>query len=384
VGKNIVILGSTGSIGKRALDVVDGLGDAYRVVGLAAGTNWQELADQARRLLPRRVVISDPRYEERLRDAVKDLPVEVGSGDQALEELSALPEADFVLCAIVGAQSIRSVLCAVEAGKDIGLASKEALVLAGTLVMSRVREKGVRLLPVDSEHSAVFQSLQSGRSGEVRKIILTASGGPFRDWPAEKIRTATLDQALEHPTWSMGRKITIDSATMMNKALEIIEAHYLFDVPADTIGVLIHPESIVHSLVEFCDGSVVGQCSVPDMAIPIQLAMTWPERKPGLGKPLNLAEIGRLTFFEPDFEKFPALRLAYQVAAKGGSAGAVFNAANEKAVEAFVAGKIKFGEIVDIIERIFDNHLWMAHPGLEDLIQADRWARNEVNEWLRK
>jgi 1-deoxy-D-xylulose-5-phosphate reductoisomerase len=383
VGKGIVILGSTGSIGQRTLEVVQGLGEGWRVLGLAAGGNWEKLARQARQFLPRRIVISEPRFLDRLREAVKDLPMEVAAGPQAVAELAELPEAEFVVCAIVGSQSILSVLRAIEAGKDIGLASKEALVLAGRQVMSRARAKKVNLLPVDSEHSAVFQALQAGKPKEVDRIILTASGGPFRDWSKDKIRQATLTEALAHPTWAMGKKITIDSATMMNKALEIIEAHYLFDVPPEKIKVLVHPESIVHSLVEFCDGSVIGQFSVPDMAIPIQLALTWPQRRDGIGKGLNLAKIGQLNFFEPDFGKFPALRLAYEVAEKGGSAGAVLNAANEQAVEAFIAGKIKFGEIVDMIECVLGRHNLIADPTLDDLLGADQWARNEVIECLR-
>lgn len=384
VGKNIVILGSTGSIGKRTLDVIRELGEGWKVVGLAAGSNWQALARQARQFLPAEVVISDERHYERLKDAVKDLPIKVSAGSAAVENLAELPASDFVVCAIVGARSILSVLRGIEAGKDIGLASKEALVLAGKLVMSRAKAKGVNLLAVDSEHSAVFQAMQAGRHEEINRIVLTASGGPFRDWTQDTIYNATLKEALNHPTWSMGKKITIDSATMMNKALEIIEAHYLFDLPGDKIEVLIHPESIVHSLVEFCDGSVMGQFSVPDMAIPIQLALTWPQRRPCIGRALNLAEIGQLNFYKPDFEKFPALRLAYEVADRGGTAGAVFNAANEQAVETFMAGNIKFGEIVEIIERVFQDHPWMENPSLDELLQADQWARNEVNQCLQK
>ncbi len=354
------------------------------MVGLAAGSNWEKLARQARQFVPRQVVLSDPRHMDQLRNALRDLPIKVSAGASEVVELAGLPEADFVLCAIVGSQSILPVLRAIEAGKEIGLASKEALVLAGRQVMRSAKEKKVNLLPVDSEHSAVFQALQAGKPREVSRIILTASGGPFRDWTKEKIRHATLNEALAHPTWAMGKKITIDSATMMNKALEIIEAHYLFDVPAEKIQVLIHPESIVHSLVEFCDGSVIGQFSVPDMAIPIQLALTWPSRENGIGKGLNLARVGQLNFFDPDFGKFPALRLAYEVAKKGGTAGAVFNAANERAVETFIAGKIKFGEIVDMIESVLGRHDWIADPSLEELLQADQWARNEVNECLRQ
>jgi 1-deoxy-D-xylulose-5-phosphate reductoisomerase len=366
------------------LDVVQGLGEGWHVVGLAAGSNWEKLALQARQFVPRRVVISNPRHADNLREALRDLPIEVSAGPAAVVDLAGMDEAQFVLCAIVGAQSILSVLRAIEAGKDVGLASKEALVLAGREVMDRAKARKVNLLPVDSEHSAVFQALQAGNHKDVDRIILTASGGPFRTWTKEKIHQATIKEALAHPTWSMGIKITIDSATMMNKALEIIEAYYLFGVPAEKIKVLIHPESIVHSLVEFCDGSVIGQFSVPDMAIPIQLALTWPDRQKCIGKGLNLAEIGKLSFYDPDFEKFPALRLAFEVAERGGTAGAVFNAANEQAVETFIAGKIQFGEIVAMIERVLGRHDWIAAPTLEELIRADRWARNEVIECLRQ
>jgi len=383
VGKNIVILGSTGSIGQRTLDVMQGLGEGWRVVGLAAGANWQKLADQARQFRPGHVVISDARYYEPLKEALKDLPIQVSAGNSAVEDLASLPEANFVLCAIVGAQSLLSVLRAIDSGKEVGLASKEALVLAGDQVMSRARAKGVPILPVDSEHSAVFQALQAGRQQDVRRIILTASGGPFRNWKVQDIQSATLDQALAHPTWAMGRKITIDSATMMNKSLEIIEAHHLFDASADKIDIVVHPESIVHSLVEYCDGAVIGQLSVPDMAIPIQLALTWPERKGCIGQGLDLTTIGRLNFYKPDFEKFPALRLAYDVVRRGGTAGAVLNAANEQAVDIFIKGRIKFGKIVEMIERVLADHTWVAKPSLEQLIQADQWARNEVNRCLQ-
>jgi len=398
VGKKIVILGSTGSIGRRTLDVIQGLStvtssgshassgssDGWRVVGLAAGGRWQELAKQARQFLPRRVAIADEKNLTALKESLADLPIEVSGGEAAVESLAESPEADFVICAIVGARSILPVLRGIEAGKDIGLASKEALVLAGEKVISRAKEKHVHILPVDSEHSAIFQCLQGGRRSEVRRIFLTASGGPFRSWDKERIRRATVEEALNHPTWSMGRKITIDSATMMNKALEIIEAKYLFDVSVDTIDVVIHPESIVHSLVEFCDGSVIGQFSNPDMALPIQYALTWPERREGISKRLDLTEIGHLSFYKPDFDRFPSLRLAYEVASRGGTSGAVFNAANEEAVEAFLAGKIVFGEITEMVERVLSSHRVIGKPELTDLLESDRWARNEVNKCIRK
>lgn len=384
MGKRIVILGSTGSIGKRTIDVVRSLGSDWKIAGLAAGSNWQLLSEQAREVLPQRVVISEEENYSRLCDSLRDLPIEVSCGSGEVEDLAGMDEADFVLCAIVGSQSIASVFRAIEAGHDIGIASKEALVLAGQQVMSRAREKGIAFLPVDSEHSAIFQSLQAGRRDEVHRIILTASGGPFREWPAERVREASLEEALSHPTWSMGKKITIDSATMMNKALETIEAHYLFDIGPAKIDVLIHPESIVHSLVEFCDGSTIGQFSVPDMALPIEYALTWPERKRCVGERLDLAKAGKLHFYEPDFEKFPALKLAYQVAEKGGTAGAVFNAANEMAVEIFIQGRIIFGKITELVDNVLNKHKWKANPSLEELFEADRWARKEVVECMNR
>ncbi len=383
MGKRIVILGSTGSIGTRTIEVVRNLGEDWRVVGLAAGGNWRRLAEQAREILPKRVVIAEERFYHELKDALKGLPIEVSAGQEQVESLSAMGEADFIVCAIVGARSITSVLRAIDAGKDIGLASKEALVLAGRVVMSRAKEKGINLLPIDSEHSAIFQSMQAGDRKEVNRIILTASGGPFRDWPVERIRNATLEQALAHPTWSMGTKITVDSATMMNKSLEIIEAHHLFDIDASNIDVLIHPESIAHSFVEFCDGSVIGQLSVPDMAMPIQYALTWPMRSKCIGNHLDLSAVGRLHFHKPDFDKFPALKLGYEVADVGGTAGAVFNAANEQAVEVFIQGKINFGEIVDLIKRVLDRHKFKSNPELEELFELDRWARQEIIKCLQ-
>ncbi len=382
--KRIVILGSTGSIGKRTIDVVRTLGSDWKIVGLAAGSNWKLLSEQARAILPDRVVIAQNENYSELRSSLRDLPIEVSCGTSEVEDLAGMDEADFVLCAIVGSQSISSVLRAIDAGHDIGIASKEALVLAGQQVMSRAREKGIAFLPVDSEHSAIFQSMRAGNRSEVHRIILTASGGPFRDWPAEKVRKASLKEALSHPTWSMGEKITIDSATMMNKALEIIEAHYLFEIEPDKISVLVHPESIVHSLVEFSDGSTIGQCSIPDMALPIEYALTWPERRQCVGERLDLARVGRLNFYEPDFEKFPAIRLAYQVAEKGGTAGAVFNAANEMAVDIFIQGRIIFGKITELVDKVLNKHEWKANPSLEELLEADRWARNEVIECMNR
>ncbi len=378
MGKRVIILGSTGSIGSRAIDVIRALGAGWEIVGLAAGSNWKKLAEQAREFEPKRVVIADHRYHKELADCLCDLPIEVFSGEEQVEALAGMEGADFVICAIMGAKSIKSVIRAIRSGYDIGFASKESLVLAGKQIMLLARERGIRLLPVDSEHSAIFQAMQAGKQEEVERIILTASGGAFRDWPVEKMKEATLKEALEHPTWSMGTKITVDSATMINKALEIIEAHYLFDIDVSRIEVLIHPESIAHSFVEFCDGSVIGQFSVPDMAMPIQYALTWPERRVCIINRLDLSSVGRLHFYGPDFSKFPALKLGYEVARAGGTAGAVFNAANEQAVDMFISGKIKFGRIVELIEEVLDRHKFKSNPELDELFELDKWARREV------
>lgn len=377
-GKTIVILGSTGSIGSRALDVISSLGPDWHVAGLSAGSNWRTLAEQARKFLPRLVAISDERHYEPLKAELKDTPVDVTAGANAVEQMAAMAEADITLCAIVGSASIGPAFAAARSGKVLALASKEALVVTGDLLLEAAREAGATIIPVDSEHSAVFQAIQAGRTDQVQTITLTASGGPFLNWPIEKIKAATLEEALNHPTWSMGKKITIDSATMMNKALEIIEAHHLFNLPAEHIKVLIHPESIVHCLVEFVDGVMIGQLSEPDMAIPIQYALTWPDRQPGIAQPLNLGKIGRLTFIEPDREKFPAIDLAFSVVELGGSAPAVLNAANEQAVDCFINARISFGQIVELTRRVLLRHNYKFAPDLDELLAIDRWAREEV------
>ncbi len=378
MGKRVIILGSTGSIGTRAIDVIRSLGSDWKIVGLAAGSNWSKLAEQAREFKPKKVVIANEKYHTQLSEAIASLPTEILSGEENVHNLASMPDADFVICAITGAKSITSVINAINAGHDIGFASKEALVLAGKQIMTLVKQKNINMMPIDSEHSAIFQAMQAGSKNEVEKIILTASGGPFRDWDKEKMQNATLKQALAHPTWAMGTKITVDSATMANKALELIEAHYLFDIDASQIDIVIHPESIVHSFVEFCDGSVIAQLSVPDMAMPIQYALTWPERKKCICNRLDLSAVGRLNFHSPDFDKFPVLKLGYEVAKTGGTAGAVFNASNEQAVELFIKGQIKFGEIIDLVKNVLDKHKFNPEPELEELFEIDKWAREEV------
>jgi 1-deoxy-D-xylulose-5-phosphate reductoisomerase len=377
VSKRITILGSTGSIGTNTLDVTSALGPAYRVVGLGARRRWRELAEQARSVRPPAVAIADPSLAGELR-AVLNKDTELLVGPEGLVELARRPEADFIVAAIVGAAGLPSTVAAVEAGKQVGLANKEALVVAGSLIVPLARRTGATLLPIDSEHSAVFQAMAAGRREEVRKIYLTASGGPFRTWSAEDIAKATLQDALRHPTWSMGPKITIDSATMMNKALEIIEARWLFDLDPDSIEVLVHPESIIHSMVEFRDGSVIAQLGTPDMRTPIQYAMTYPQRLEGCARRLDFSTLRRLNFEPPDPARFPALTLGYEVARAGGTAGAVMNAANEAAVEAFREEKIGFPDIVELTAQVVARHKVVQDPDLETLLAADAWAREQV------
>ena len=377
--QRIVILGSTGSIGQSTLDVVDHLAGACKVVGLAAGTRSDVLAAQARKYHPPYVAIADRPGFQHLR-GVLDSETTIFNGDRGMVELVERSDCDCVVAAIVGAAGLPATLRAIELGKTIAVANKEILVTAGSVVMPRARLAGARLIPIDSEHSAIYQAMRAGHPSEVAKVYLTASGGPFRTASDDQMRNATLRDALNHPTWSMGPKITIDSATMMNKALEIIEAQWLFDLTPDQIEVVIHPESIIHSLVEFCDGSVVAQLGTPDMRTPIQYALTSPRRLPSRSEPLDLVGIGQMNFHAPDFDRFPALRLGYEAARQGGTAGAVLNAANETAVELFRSGDIRFGEIVELSAQVFERHQLVAEPTLEQLLEMDRWARNEVNQ----
>jgi len=348
--KNISLLGSTGSIGRNVLHVVRQYPGRFRVVGLAAGKNIALLREQIEAFNPLLVSVAD---EEAASDLAQSPPAgwtgEVLTGQEGNESVAALPDADMVVSAIVGAAGLMPTVAAIRAGKDIALANKETLVMAGELVMEMVRRHQVRLLPVDSEHSAIFQALAAGRNEDVAKIILTASGGPFRTLSERELWDATPKQALAHPNWDMGKKISIDSATLMNKGLEVIEAKWLFDVELENIEVIVHPQSVVHSLVEFIDGSVVAQMGIPDMRIPIAYALSYPNRlKTGLS-PLNLTKCSELEFFAPDYYRFPALQLAYQVCKRGGTLPAVLNAANEVAVEAFLAGSIRFPEITLVV-----------------------------------
>ncbi len=380
--KRIAILGSTGSIGKNALEVIRSLGSDYQVTALSTYRSWELLARQAEDFHPKRVVIVDKEAHALLKKKSSLNSVEILSGEDSLEELASAEDVDFVLSAIVGVAALRASLAAIRERKALALANKEALVVAGEVVTSQAQKMGVELLPVDSEHSAIFQSLKAGNRSELKKVILTASGGPFREYPREKLASVTPEQALKHPTWQMGKKITIDSATLMNKALEIIEAKWLFGLEAHEIEVVIHPQSIIHSMVEFQDGSVIAQMSLPDMKLPIQYALTYPERKPSIIKPLELSEARELTFFKPDMEKFPALRLGYRAVSEGGTTPSVLNAANEMAVDAFLARRIKLTEIVPMVEFVMDKHKASAHPSIEEIFEADRWAREEVKKRL--
>jgi 1-deoxy-D-xylulose-5-phosphate reductoisomerase len=379
---NIAVLGSTGSIGTSALEVIAGSGGRLTAVALSAHSSFDLLARQARELRPRWIVATDEAAAARY--PWPDFPhgVRLLVGTDGLVQAVTSPEVDVVVSAIVGSAGLRGTWAALEAKKAVALANKETLVMAGPLVTDLARRHGTRLLPVDSEHSAVFQAMQAGRPHEVRRIVLTASGGPFRNHTKEQLENVTVADALAHPTWSMGRKITIDSATMMNKALEIIEARWLFDLDVDRIGVVIHPQSIVHSLVEFVDGSVVAQLSPPDMKLPIQYALTWPERQPGVAAKLDWGRMMRLEFEPPDFERFPALPLGIEAARSGGTAGAVLNAANEAAVDGFLKGRLKYTQIVPACRDVLAHHNYDASPSLDQLIALDGWARREVTHWI--
>jgi 1-deoxy-D-xylulose-5-phosphate reductoisomerase len=375
--KNVVLLGSTGSIGTSTIKVADDLPDQIRLIALAAGNNVDLLLEQTRKHKPVAVSISDPAKAKELSN-VLGTSTQVFSGNEGLIKLATLPAADIVLIAIVGTAGLQPALAAIRAGKDIAIASKEILVMAGETVMSEARKYGVRVLAVDSEHSAIFQCLDGKPPQSVRKMWLTASGGPFRKTPKEEFASITVEQALKHPSWVMGKKITIDSATLFNKALEMIEARWLFDIEMARVGVVVHPQSVVHSMVEFVDGSMLAQLSTPDMCLPIQYALTYPERAASDRVQTSLAKLGSLTFEEPDVERFPALELARRAGEVGGTLPAVLNAANEVAVEAFVNRKLNFLQITETVRRTMDAHKVVAHPTLEQILESDAWARQEA------
>ncbi len=375
--QRVLILGSTGSIGQNTLTVLEGLRERFEVVGLAAGSRWKALAEQARAWSPSAVAIMDAEAASPLREAVP-ANVQVLTGSDAMVQLVERMDVDVVIVAVVGAAALPATMRAAELGKRVGIANKESLVVAGPLLTKVANDAGATLIPIDSEHSAIFQAMHAGRREDVHRVVLTASGGPFRTWNADEIAKATLAEALNHPTWDMGPKITIDSATMMNKALEIVEARWLFDLDHDEIDVIVHPESIIHSMVEFHDGSVIAQLGTPDMKTPIQYALTYPERLTCPSDRLDFHALGRMNFEPPDPQRFPALRLGHQVAEQGGTAGAVFNAANESAVKLFQDEAIGFGDIVSTVERVLDRHAFNANPTFAELMEADAWARDEV------
>ncbi len=379
---NIAVLGSTGSIGRSTLEVIAASGGRLRAVSLSANGKTDLLLRQAKAVRPRRIAASDLAAVARQDWSSLPAEVELLTGPGALDQLAADAEVDIVVCAIVGSAGLQSTLAALDAGKTVALANKESLVVGGPLVTELARRKNAKILPVDSEHSAVFQALQAGRRDEVRRVILTASGGPFRTFSTAQLAQVTVADALAHPTWAMGPKITVDSATLMNKALEIIEARWLFGLSADQIAVMIHPQSIVHSMVEYRDGSVIAQLSPPDMKLPIQYALTWPERREGVAAKLDWHRALELRFDPPDLDRFDAIRLGLEAAALGGTAGAALNGANEAAVAAFLGGRLRFDAIVPACRRVMENHKFNPAPSLDDVLEVDRWARQEVSRWI--
>jgi 1-deoxy-D-xylulose-5-phosphate reductoisomerase len=379
--KRVVVLGATGSIGESALKVAHDIPDRMEIVGLAANSNAEKLAAAANKVRPKSICLVDERKIDILRRALAYKP-EIFSGEDGLREIAAIADADMVLIAIVGTGGLRPALAAIAAGKDLAVASKEILVMAGEIVMRQAREKGVHVLPVDSEHNAIFQCLD-GRTSEVRRIILTASGGPFRETPAKEFVDLTVERALKHPTWDMGPKITIDSATLFNKGLEMIEAHWLFGVEMKRVEVVIHPQSIVHSMVEFADGSTLAQLSYSDMCFPIQYAVTWPERVPNTLPPLDFGNLSKLEFAKPRYDDFPALNLARKAGEVSGTLPAVLNAANEIAVAAFLDRQVRFPQIWQIVEETMNGHRSIAQPGLDAILAADQWARGETARFVK-
>ena len=386
--KRVVILGATGSIGESALKVARDIPERMEIVGLAAKSNAQKLAAAANEVRPESVCLVDETQIDILRKSL-DYQPRIFSGTAGLLQIACLTGADIVLVAIVGTGGLRPALAAIEAGKDLAVASKEILVMAGEIVMREARENGVHVLPVDSEHNAIFQCLEparvrAARDGgvasptDIRRIILTASGGPFRETPRAAFDSITPEQALKHPTWNMGPKITIDSATLFNKGLEMIEAHWLFGVEMKRVEVVIHPQSIVHSMVEFTDGSTLAQLSYSNMCFPIQYAVTWPDRVPNTLPPLDFSKLSKLGFSTPRYDDFPALNLARRAGETGGTLPAVMNAANEMAVAAFLDQKVRFPEIWRIVEQVMNRHTPVAHPNLDAILRADQWARAQA------
>ncbi len=381
---SVAILGATGSIGTGALEVVRTLGDPWQVVGLSAHKQLDAALEATKLARPRFLVATCEASAAQFDFSRLPRETELLRGPEGLIQLAICPEVDTVVAAVVGSAGLLSTVAAAQAGKRLALANKEALVVAGGIVTDALRKSGGELIPVDSEHSAIFQAIHAGNSSQVERIILTASGGPFRTWTKDRLANASISDALAHPTWQMGRKITIDSATMMNKALEVIEARWLFDIPADRIQVVIHPQSIIHSMVEFVDGSVVAQLSPPDMRLPIQYALTYPDRTTCPCPKMDWSETQRLEWEPVDLDRFPALRLGWEVAERGGSCGAVVNAANEAAVELFLQGKIRFTDIVAGCRKVLEAHHFDPSASLDELMRFDRWAREEIGQWAAR
>jgi 1-deoxy-D-xylulose-5-phosphate reductoisomerase len=379
--KRVVVLGATGSIGESALKVARDIPDRMEIVGLAANSNAEKLAAAANETRAQSVCLVD---KTKLNILTRDLEYKprILGGQEGLLEIARLTNAEMVLVAIVGTGGLRPALAAIEAGKDLAVASKEILVMAGEIVMREARDNDVNVLPVDSEHNAIFQCLEGKSSSDVRRVILTASGGPFREMPRKDFDSITPEQALKHPTWNMGPKITIDSATLFNKGLEMIEAHWLFGVEMQRVEVVIHPQSIVHSMVEFADGSTLAQLSYSNMCFPIQYAVTWPDRVPNTLPPLDFSKLSRLEFFTPRYEDFPALNLARRAGETGGTLPSVMNAANEVAVAGFLDRQVRFPDIWQIVGEVMNRHTTVAHPNLDAILQADQWARKEARGML--
>jgi 1-deoxy-D-xylulose-5-phosphate reductoisomerase len=381
--KRLVILGATGSIGESALKVARDIPERMEIVGLAANSNVEKLAAAANETRAQSICLVDETKIDALQRALAYKP-RIFAGQEGLREIACLTNAEMVLVAIVGTGGLRPALAAIEAGKDLAVASKEILVMAGEIVMREARDNDVNVLPVDSEHNAIFQCLEGKSSLDVRRIILTASGGPFRETPRKDFNSIIPEQALKHPTWNMGPKITIDSATLFNKGLEMIEAHWLFGVEMKRVEVVIHPQSIVHSMVEFADGSTLAQLSYSNMCFPIQYAVTWPDRVPNTLPPLDFSKLSSLEFFTPRYDDFPALNLARRAGETGGTLPAVMNAANEVAVAGFLDRQVRFPDIWQIVEEVMNRHTPVAHPDLDAILQADHWARKEAQVCINR
>lgn len=381
---NIAILGSTGSIGTQTLDIIEEYPGRFRATVLTARRNWELLAKQARKVMPLKVVITDEESYPKLKEALSDLPMEVSLGADAIADAAAIPEVDVVVTAMVGYSGLLPTISAINAGKTIALANKETLVVAGELITGMLEKSESHIVPVDSEHSAIFQCLVGEKKAQARKILLTASGGPFRKFTKEQLEKVTVADALHHPNWNMGAKVTIDSASMMNKGFEMIEARWLFGCPPEAIEILVHPQSIVHSMVEFVDGSIKAQLGVPDMHLPIRYALGYPERLATDAAPLTLQQMSTLTFEEPDYDKFPLLTYAFEAIAKGGNMPCILNAANEKAVAAFLKGEIRFTDMPRLVHSVMEKTPFVTAPSLDDLVATNAEALSIADRWLSK